>query len=63
MSKPCLNQAKPALNISCCCVLQGMDELLVELHADEDREVGARLGKAVSKWLPALGINNGNGSS
>lgn len=59
MPKP----SNSSLNTSCCCVCQGMDELLVELNADEDREVGARLGKALSKWLPALGISNGNGSS
>jgi hypothetical protein len=36
-----------------------MDELLVELRADEDREVTARLGKAIGKFLPALGISSG----
>lgn len=44
-------------------VTQGMDELLVELRNDEDREVGARLGKALRKLLPALGVEGSSSSS
>jgi hypothetical protein len=44
------------LYLAAAAVVSGMEELLEVRAADDQRQVGARIGSAITSWLPAFSI-------